>query len=920
MAADLPEVATDTTTNIEEYSVTFNGVIMSTGGDASCDQRGFAAGTSSVSDPGNAPYYSSGYPTAWPRSGTFGIGFFSIDSEGGHSPGTRYYCRAFVHNSFGWAWGDEVQYLTKPLAPSGFNAVSGGDTEINLTWTKGTGAGRTEIRRQTGGYPAPDRSDGEIVYFDTGSSYTDTGLTTGTHYYYRAWSEKTVDSLTRYSDDSVFDMAAPGVVLPAVTTLPASSISGTGAQLNGEITDTGGENCHRGFEYKQSDSPLGYNSWNTTSTYGTGTYGYTIPIALQMGTKHQFRAFAYNVAGRTNGSLVYFLTKPYQVTNLQAISAGISQIDLTWTKHVSSGRTLIMRKAGSAPADRNDGTQVYFDSGTSYSDAGLAGNTQYHYRAWAEKTVDDLQQYANTAPTVNATTEAQQPQNVDTATGTGTATFAVDAGTISNLTATNASSTACLTSPPGVSLPHGMFSFNLAVPNPGDTATITITLPSNLPANTQYWKCINGQWVDCTSLLGSNDGDNILTLTITDGGLGDADGIANGTIVDPGGPAIPNPAPTITSVNPDHGSQGQTLDVTITGTNFTDATSVRFGALGSYVSVNNFTVGNDTQITANITILSYASPGTRNVTVTTPAGTGTLIDGFTVNRAGQQTQSVNTATGTGTATFTTDGGSINNLTASATMPCGSLAGLTFPHGFFSFSIANITPGSQVTITITLPSNMPTDTQYWKCINGQWLNVTSLLDDNDGDNVLTLTLTDGGLGDADEAANGTIVDPGGPAIAAPALATPALATPAAPRSSPAPQRPLSPAQISLQYLSVSPQQTSAGQPVTIITNVVNTGDEAGNYYVALKINGQAEQSRTVSVGPHGSQPVKFTITKSRPGTYTVDVGGQRGNFTVGSHSGGTAGPSTIGGMIAIIIVGVLVLATLVALVMTFRRPA
>ena len=46
--------------------------------------------------------------------------------------------------------------------------------------------------------------------------------------------------------------------------------------------------------------------------------------------------------------------------------------------------------------------------------------------------------------------------------------------------------------------------------------------------------------------MGSNDGDDTITLTLTDGGTGDADGIANGIIVDPGGPVIPNDIPTIT--------------------------------------------------------------------------------------------------------------------------------------------------------------------------------------------------------------------------------------------------------------------------------------------------------------------------------------------------------------------------------------
>jgi hypothetical protein len=96
-------------------------------------------------------------------------------------------------------------------------------------------------------------------------------------------------------------------------------------------------------------------------------------------------------------------------------------------------------------------------------------------------------------------------------------------------------------------------------------------------------------------------------------------------------------------------------------------------------------------------------------------------------------------------------------------------------------------------------------------------------------------------------------------------------------------------MSVKYLSVNPQQTTAGQPVTITTNVVNTGDEAGNYNVTLKINGQVEQSRMVSVGPQGTQPVKFTVTKTQPGTYTVNIGDQKANLVVtGAGSRPSAG--------------------------------
>ena len=137
----------------------------------------------------------------------------------------------------------------------------------------------------------------------------------------------------------------------------------------------------------------------------------------------------------------------------------------------------------------------------------------------------------------------------------------------------------------------------------------------------------------------------------------------------------------------------------------------------------------------------------------------------------------------------------------------------------------------------------------------------------------------------------------------------------------PERPwqLKPASLSTQILNVNPQQTSAGQPVTITTNVVNTGDEAGSYNVALKINGQLETSRTVSVGPQGAQPVKFTLTRTQPGTYAIDIGGQKGTFTVLAAKT-TSGPPISSSTIIILIMFVLIISTVVVLMLTFRRPA
>jgi PKD repeat protein len=99
-----------------------------------------------------------------------------------------------------------------------------------------------------------------------------------------------------------------------------------------------------------------------------------------------------------------------------------------------------------------------------------------------------------------------------------------------------------------------------------------------------------------------------------------------------GGFTVTVPAPpTVTAISPETGDQGKTLYVAITGTNFDLAIAVDFG---EGITVNSFTIGNQTQITANISIAATATAASRNVLVTNPGGNGTLNEAFTVTIPG----------------------------------------------------------------------------------------------------------------------------------------------------------------------------------------------------------------------------------------------------------------------------------------------
>lgn len=94
----------------------------------------------------------------------------------------------------------------------------------------------------------------------------------------------------------------------------------------------------------------------------------------------------------------------------------------------------------------------------------------------------------------------------------------------------------------------------------------------------------------------------------------------------------------------------------------------------------------------------------------------------------------------------------------------------FPMGFLGFRVEDITPGGSTTVTMLLPPDMdvntyynfgptpddPTDHWYPFLFNGT--TGAEVLDDR-----IVLHYVDGGFGDHDQMANGTILDPGGPAF-------------------------------------------------------------------------------------------------------------------------------------------------------------
>jgi chitinase len=89
-------------------------------------------------------------------------------------------------------------------------------------------------------------------------------------------------------------------------------------------------------------------------------------------------------------------------------------------------------------------------------------------------------------------------------------------------------------------LPFGLIDFRLGVVKPGDEAVVTVYFSDRAPNEAKWYKYdpIEGVWVDYSAYAAMGANKKSITLRLQDGGEGDADGIANGIIVDPSGVGV----------------------------------------------------------------------------------------------------------------------------------------------------------------------------------------------------------------------------------------------------------------------------------------------------------------------------------------------------------------------------------------------
>lgn len=128
-----------------------------------------------------------------------------------------YHFRVEATNGKDTVTGQDVTLMTKPDNVTGFTASSNYSNQINLSWNPGASSCYTMVTRKSGSYPA-NSADGKIVYYGTGNSYSDSNLSSGIWYYYRAWAVGCDEGVYSFSDSQYAKATVGGTsIAPTVT-------------------------------------------------------------------------------------------------------------------------------------------------------------------------------------------------------------------------------------------------------------------------------------------------------------------------------------------------------------------------------------------------------------------------------------------------------------------------------------------------------------------------------------------------------------------------------------------------------------------------------------------------------------------------------------------------------------------------------
>ncbi|MDR2446317.1 MAG: fibronectin type III domain-containing protein [Treponema sp.] len=250
----------------------------------------------------------------------------------GLSVGTAYYYKVAASNSGGAGeQSGAVSALTIPDVPSPVSAVTASSSSITVSWSAVTGAQEYYIYRSS-------TADGAYAKLTTtaaitGTSYTDTGLSSNTAYYYKVAARNSVGA----GEQSI---SVSATTLIALLSPPSSVIAVAASSSSITVSWNAVTGAQEYYIYRATSADGSYTYLtNITSTSYTDT-------ALSSGATYYYKVAAYNSSGVGSMSSSY----GYATTSVSYIDIN----DTYWhTYTLSAGASQYYRIYVTAGTTRN---------------------------------------------------------------------------------------------------------------------------------------------------------------------------------------------------------------------------------------------------------------------------------------------------------------------------------------------------------------------------------------------------------------------------------------------------------------------------------------------------------------------------------------------------------------------------------------
>ena len=319
---------------------------------------------------------------------------------------------------------------SSPVAPSAPQslAATAGDGSVSLSWVapaSNGGAAITGYNVYRGTSPGGESAT-PVATGVTTTSYTNTGLTNGTTYYYTVAAVNSAGVSPQSNEASATPVAVQATVPSAPQSLTATGHNGS-ASLSWATPSSNGGSPITGYNVYRGTSPGGESA--TPIATGVTTTSYTDTSAVN-GTTYYYTVAAVNAVGvsapSNEASATPQATVPSAPTGLVA-SAGDGSVVLSWTVPSTDGGSPITGYnvyRGTSPGGEAATPIATGVTTISFTDTGLTNGTTYYYTVAAVNGVGPSQQSNEASATPKpAATVPSAPQGLTASGGNAVVTL-----------------------------------------------------------------------------------------------------------------------------------------------------------------------------------------------------------------------------------------------------------------------------------------------------------------------------------------------------------------------------------------------------------------------------------------------------------------------------------------------------------------